>query len=161
MACWVVVIIVIIVTIVIIVIGYHDLVMLGVLVHIQSSYQPLDQNRQMCWKGEEKYCNCPSRVHLDLWLNRSSMRVKCTSGTKSETYVFDEEAFPGIVLFCICLAIRAGSGGWRHGQDHGCTDLYLDVEEVVPDVLEIHVLERDTKRDGIKNVSLYIIITMT
>lgn len=65
--------------------------------------------------------------------------------------MFDEEAFPGVVLLCFGLAVRAESGGWRHGQDHGRADLYLDMEEVVPDVLEIHVLERDTKRDGVKN----------
>ena len=69
--------------------------------------------------------------------------------------MFDEDAFPGIVLFCICLAVWAEGWGRGHGQDHGCTDLNLDMEEVVPDVLEIHVLERKTKRDSrVKNVSI-------
>lgn len=56
--------------------------------------------------------------------------------------MFDKDAFPGMILLCVWLAVSWGRG---HGQDHGCADLHLDMEEVVPDVFEIHVLQRATK----------------
>ena len=100
-----------------------------------------------------------SKGHLDSLrgINYYEIEIQIRPSYKSETYMFDEDAFPGIVLFCIRLSIWAEGGGRGHGQDHGCTDLHLDMEEVVPDVLEIHVLER--KKHSIKNVSSFITTT--
>lgn len=53
------------------------------------------------------------------------------------SYMFDEDALPHLFLFCVCLVL---SRGRRHSQNHGCADLHLNVEKVVPDVFEIHVL---------------------
>lgn len=51
--------------------------------------------------------------------------------------MFDEDALSCMFLLCVLLGV---AGGGRHGQDHGRADLHLNVEEVVPDVLEIHIL---------------------
>jgi len=55
--------------------------------------------------------------------------------------MFDEDALPRGVLLRVGLDF---SGGGGHGQNHGCADLHLNVEEVVPDVFEIHILWHGT-----------------
>lgn len=60
--------------------------------------------------------------------------------------MFDEDALPGVFLLCVQLDV---SGGRGHSQNHGCADLNLNVEEVVPDVFEIHILGRKTKQNWV------------
>lgn len=59
--------------------------------------------------------------------------------------MFDEDALPGVFLLCVQLDV---SGGRGHSQNHGCADLNLNVEEVVPDVFEIHILGRKQNKIG-------------
>lgn len=59
--------------------------------------------------------------------------------------MFDEDALPGTFLLCVWLDLCGGRG---HGQNHGCADFHLNMEKVVPDVFEIHILKREKTHKG-------------
>ena len=66
--------------------------------------------------------------------------------------MFDEDALPRMFLLCIWLDVTGGGG---HSKNHGCTDFNLNVEEVVPDVFEIHVLRSKTKNYEDRHISTW------
>lgn len=61
--------------------------------------------------------------------------------------MFDKDALPCMFLLRVWLNVNGGRG---HSQNHGCADLHLDVEEVVPDVFEIHILYKTRREKGEK-----------
>lgn len=64
-------------------------------------------------------------------------------GSVFRSYMTDEDAFSWMFLLSVRLDV---SGSRRHSQNHGCANLHLNVKEVVPDVSEIHILRKKTRR---------------